>query len=274
MAGDERAPGNALFVFAAALAGLGARLGLRRRRASKRGNPTPVSAPQREGEALPVPGGKILRRALGCVAAVTVLSSWAGCSCGNNNVTQTGSTTSGSTSSSGGYECDAPGCTTLQPGLIGEYTSVAVSGTNIWVAGYSEADWANGLTYGDLVARQVGRYEGRLEPGRRRALDPRPVDPEAVQRRRLPRRADRARRRRRPLDSIAVGANGQPAIAYYDRTNTALKFAQFNGKQWSSQTVDSGMMSDVGRYAKMLFLNGAFVSSCTSPSRPGARTAR
>lgn len=44
--------------------------------------------------------------------------------------------------------------------------------------------------------------------------------------------------------SLAYGPGSQPAIAYYDRTNTNLKFASYNGSSWSSVTVDNN--GDVG----------------------------
>jgi hypothetical protein len=253
VAGDDRAPHHALFVFAAALAGLGARL-LRRKADAKRA----------------------LGRAAGGVATVAVLSSWAGCSCGNNSMTQTSGTTSGTSSSSssstGGYSCDPPTCTTLQPGLIGEYSSAAVAGTDIWVAGYSEADWDNDITYGDLVA---GKWDGTKVDWNQVDGVPStpPVDPKMYNIKGF-RGGQTA-----PGDdvglwaSIAIGGDNFPAIAYYDRTNHALKFAQFDGKQWGVQTVDSGMMADVGRYAKMLFVNGAFVIAYQSIAPGGTNGA-
>src|SRR6185295_18325011 len=58
--------------------------------------------------------------------------------------------------------------------------------------------------------------------------------------------------------SIAIGPDSNPAVAYYDRTNKALKFAQFDGKAWSSHTVESKSHADIGRYAKLIFVNGTF----------------
>ncbi len=55
--------------------------------------------------------------------------------------------------------CVAPDCMTLEHGLIGAYTSVAVAADKrtVWVAGYAEADWRNAFAWGDLV---VGTWDG------------------------------------------------------------------------------------------------------------------
>jgi len=59
--------------------------------------------------------------------------------------------------------------------------------------------------------------------------------------------------------SIALDGAGNPAVAYYDRGNHALKFAQFDGKAWAVGTVEGKAGADIGRYAKMLFTGGHFV---------------
>ncbi|MFT3763908.1 MAG: hypothetical protein QM820_00030 [Minicystis sp.] len=59
--------------------------------------------------------------------------------------------------------------------------------------------------------------------------------------------------------SIAIGGDGNPAVAYYDRTHRALKFAQFDGKAWTSHTVQAKDNADYGHYAKLLFVGGSFV---------------
>lgn len=49
--------------------------------------------------------------------------------------------------------------------------------------------------------------------------------------------------------SLAVDSAGLPHVAYYDLTNTSLKYAVYNGTSWSVSTVDnSGYM---GRYASL-----------------------
>ena len=52
--------------------------------------------------------------------------------------------------------------------------------------------------------------------------------------------------------SIAVDGSGNAAVAYYDRTNKALKFAHSNGgDDWKISVVDGGSGVDAGRYAKL-----------------------
>ena len=49
--------------------------------------------------------------------------------------------------------------------------------------------------------------------------------------------------------SLALDADEQPHISYYDDTNHALKYAYWNGSAWQVQTVDS--IWDVGRYSSL-----------------------
>lgn len=50
--------------------------------------------------------------------------------------------------------------------------------------------------------------------------------------------------------SIAVGGDGLPRVAYYDRTEGDLRFARFDGAGWQTEVVD-GVDADVGRYASL-----------------------
>jgi hypothetical protein len=57
--------------------------------------------------------------------------------------------------------------------------------------------------------------------------------------------------------SIALDPAGNPAVAYYDATNHALKYAHAEGAAWRITTVTSGPKgSDYGSYAKLVFLAG------------------
>jgi hypothetical protein len=178
-------------------------------------------------------------------------STWAGCNCG----VETTPSTSGSSSSGTGGGSGLPG---LEHGLIGAYTSVAVSGTTIWVAGYAEADWDNGNSYGDLV---VGKWNGKsvdwqaidgvpAEP----APDPKTIDVNGFRGGQVESGEDVGL-----WTSIALDKAGNPAVAYYDRTNKALKLARFDGAAWAVSTVDGKAGEDIGRYAKIVALNGTFV---------------
>lgn len=50
--------------------------------------------------------------------------------------------------------------------------------------------------------------------------------------------------------SIAVGGDGLPRVAYYDRTQGDLRYARFDGAGWRTETVD-GADANVGRYASL-----------------------
>ena len=50
--------------------------------------------------------------------------------------------------------------------------------------------------------------------------------------------------------------SGQPLVAYYDRTNKQLKLAAFDGTAWTTQKVEGQAGSDIGRYAKLLLVDG------------------
>lgn len=49
--------------------------------------------------------------------------------------------------------------------------------------------------------------------------------------------------------SLALDSNDYPHISYYDRTNTALKYAKWTGSEWNIGTVDSE--GDVGQYTSI-----------------------
>jgi hypothetical protein len=252
--GQPQAP-RGLWLLAVALGGVGARL-FRRRSAS-----TPVDntrAALRAGAPAPAPRSasappvkRALRGTLGVVGALALAGSWAGCSCGSDTQSMTGGTTGG------GYECKDP-CLSLKEGLIGEYTSAAVSGKDIWVSGYAEGNWIDGdFTYGDLV---VGKWDGKKVAWE--AIDGVPSKP-PVDPLQFDIKGFRGGQSEPGDDvglwtSMAIGGDGHPAIAYYDRTHKALKFAQFDGKKWSAQTVETKPGADIGRYAKMVALGGGF----------------
>lgn len=187
-------------------------------------------------------GARGVKGALAGAAVVALLGSHAGCSCSEEpeKVEQ---------------GCVAPDCTTLEHGLIGAYTSVAVAADKrtVWVAGYAEADWRNAFAWGDLV---VGTWDGEAVAWE--AIDGVPAEPPVD-----PARFDVSGFRggqTEPGDdvglwtSIAVGPDGNPAVAYYDRTNRALKFAQRQGDTWAVSFVQQAPSSDIGRYAKLLFV--------------------
>ena len=183
---------------------------------------------------------------LGVVAAASQ-----GCSCGHSATSST--------------ECGA-GCNEVcgppnALGLIGAYTSVAVApdGT-VWVAGYNDADVTNGEFYGDLVA---GKYDAGKQQVQWVDVDGLPVAPSAPD---CPPNAASTWRQGLTDPGPDVGlwtiiqldGSGHPMISYYDVTNQALKFAssQDGGSTWASHTVMQAASSDIGRYSKMLVVDG------------------
>jgi MYXO-CTERM domain-containing protein len=210
---------------------------------------------------LSIVGAVALRRRRAASAAVVVLGSVGvmagatqGCSCGAK-------ATAGGTAQTGcGDDCNQPCGSPNLYGLIGSYTSVAVAtdGT-VWVAGYDDADVTNGLLYGDLVA---GKYDTGKQAVQWVDVDGLPPAPDAG----CPPN-DPSTWRGGLTDpgpdvglwtSIQLDANNNPMITYYDATNQALKFAssQNGGQTWAVHTIMQAASSDVGRYGKMLLVDG------------------
>ena len=261
VAGADESTGGSVWLLGVAIAGIASRL-WKRDRSAKAVAPRASRAPSPRSAALP----KRTRSLLSHVAPVAVLafaSTWAGCNCG---VETTPSTAGGSGSSTGS------GVASLPEGLIGAYTSVAVSGSTLWVAGYSEADWNDGNSYGDLV---VGKWNGKNVDWASVdgvPSDP-PPDPKAFN-------VDGFRGgQTEPGDdvgiwtSIALDAKGNPAVAYFDRTNLALKLAKYDGTKWTVSVVDGKAGADSGRYAKIVALNGGFVIAYSTVTAGGDKGA-
>lgn len=261
----------ALVALGAALAGLGARL-----RRKKAGSKSEADQKKASGASAPLSGtAKVAGESRGDVASVrgqasvtgqarvtgrtrrgrksglrrfekvafaSVLAlggTFSGCSCADDTIED------------GGYKCVAPDCATLSPGLIGSYTSTALAGDKLWVAGYLEADYDNSFQYGDLV---VGTYDGAkvnwvIVDG----VPDTPVDEKAYNKDGFRGGQIEAGDDVGIWSSIAIDSAGNPAVAYYDRTNKQLKFAKGDGKSWKISVVESVPGGDVGRYAKLHF---------------------
>lgn len=245
---DRSASGWGWAAALAAVVGIALRIGRRSARSAKaEAAPKAASAPRKASEpARAVAMAKTAQagaRALGSLTAIALITSWAGCSCGEDQ--QAGPT----------YTCAPPSCITLEPGLIGAYTSAAVADKTIWVAGYAEGDWNNAYSWGDLA---VGKWtKDHVAWG---LVDGVPSDPppDPVH---YNSQGFRGGQTEPGEDvglwtSIAIDPNGQPAVAYYDRTNKALKFAQRTDGAWVISTVQSKESSDIGRYAKLVFVGG------------------
>jgi hypothetical protein len=258
VAGSDTSTPGSVWLLGAAVAGIASRL-FKRDRSRKAAAPV---APAKKSAALPK--RSLTVRSVAPFAVLAFASTWAGCNCSNAPTT---TASSGAASSSGGSEL--PG---LEHGLIGAYTSVAVSGKTLWVAGYSEADWGNSNTYGDLV---VGKWNGKNVDWQ--SVDGVPADPPPD-----PKTVDVNGFRggqTEPGDdvgiwtSMALDSKGNPAVAYYDRTNRALKLAKFDGTAWAISTVDGKADADSGRYAKIVAVGGNFVIAYSSVAAGGDKGA-
>jgi len=157
--------------------------------------------------------------------------------------------------------CRARGdCDVVMPGLVGAYTSVAVSDSGtVWVAGYLEGNWDPdyGYAYGDLVVGQAAN-DGNVgwvvidgtSPDE--VVDPETYDPEGFRNGKTESGDDVGM-----WTSIALDPEGRPSVAYYDLTHRALKYAHYNGTNWTATTVQSGAQgTDYGTYAKLKFVGG------------------
>ncbi|MFP6685972.1 MAG: MYXO-CTERM sorting domain-containing protein, partial [Polyangiaceae bacterium] len=169
---------------------------------------------------------------------------WAGCSCSETT---------------GGLEAGCRGrgdCEVLLPGLVGGYSSAEVNAKGeLWVSGYLEGNWFDDYSYGDLV---VGRYDGQRVDWI--VIDGVPNEP-AVDLERYDIKGFRRGQTEYGDDvglwtSLAFNSGDEPAVAYYDRTNRALRYANRRSGVWQTATVAQASGTDVGRYAKLLMVGG------------------
>ncbi|MEZ4223720.1 MAG: hypothetical protein R3B13_22420 [Polyangiaceae bacterium] len=199
------------------------------------------------------------------LAMMAVAVSYSGCSCGDDSESKGGT--------GGGPAGACPGadtCEVLEPGLIGAYASGAVAADGVvWVAAYNDFGYGIGdgyeetYNFGDLV---VGKLDGdkvtwssvdglpavddTLDPGSPGGPpDPDLFDPNGY-------RSGLTE----PGDDVGLWTSmafvgGQPAVAYYDGTNHALRFARYDGKSWTSHEVQKVAKADVGRYAKLVAID-------------------
>jgi hypothetical protein len=190
-------------------------------------------------------------RALAAAAGFVLLAGAApGCSCNEAQVIGEAN------------DCRSKGtCTVIMPGLIGAYSSaVAAPDGTMWVAGYLEANWdpeAN-WSFGDLV---VGRADGKGQvqwkvvdgTSAEETVDPNVYDPKGFRDGKTESGDDVGM-----WTSIALASDGQPAVAYYDDTNRALKYAHASADgSWKITTVKSGAKgTSYGTYAKLAFVGG------------------
>ena len=234
------------------------------------------------------------REAAAGLAVMAITSTWAGCNCGSSDQTDTtpppsgmggmgGAAGMGGSGGSGGMPdptCahDDPNCTVLAPGLVGAYTSVAVTtdGSTAWVAGYNEADYDGSGSYGDLV---VGKYDSAKSQVAWTTVDG--TDPAEMPDPTLVDMSGWRGGKQKPGDDVGQWTSIQliadkPAVAYFDVTHGALKFASFDGSKWASHQVDQKMKGIIGKYAKMVVIGGKPVVAYLSlePAMDGGVTSK
>jgi hypothetical protein len=212
------------------------------------------------------------------MVTIGVGASFSGCSCGDdpNDGISSSSSGAGGNGGGGGEGPSCTGCTVVEPGLIGAYTSAAVDEDgNIWVAGYAEANWTQGYQHGDLV---VGQWDG--DKVEWEAIDGVPEDPE-VDGSKFDTSSFRGGQIEPGEDvglwsSIAIDDDGNPAVAYFDRTNKQLKYASMDDGDWVIDVVDQVDDGIVGRYAKLWFEDGEanIAYQSVSPADSGFLTSK
>ncbi|MCC6213426.1 MAG: hypothetical protein IT376_01040 [Polyangiaceae bacterium] len=236
----------------------------------------------------------------GAMAAMAAGSTFVGCSCSDDSETGKTAATGGASGASGaggaggegahvGCPDDTGNCETLTPGLVGSYTSAAVApdGT-VWVAGYNDigfGDFQGFLTpylWGDLV---VGTVQGGKVAWKH--VDGVPTEPEPD-----PYAVDVRGWRGGFVDpgddvglwtSLAVDATAVH-VSYFDVTHKALKYARSTdaGATWSIHTVQGKAQAELGRYSKLLLVDGKPViayqflegPSAAGSAQSGVRVAR
>ncbi len=215
-------------------------------------------------------------RTLAGFLAMAFGASWSGCSCGSDDET------SKTKPSSACQESET--CETLTPGLVGAYASAVVGKEGVYVAAYDDigygttGDSEEQYLFGDLV---VGKWDGKKVDWA--VVDGLPADPDPVD----PQFNDPNGYRKGLTDggddvglwtSIQI-VDDKLAVAYYDATNRALKFAQQTASGWTIHTVQQKAHSDLGRYAKMLVVGGKpviaylFMESAADAAKSGVRVA-
>ncbi len=170
-------------------------------------------------------------------------------------------------SSAGAMGCHCGGTDTNAPApddrppvvsyVIGSYTSAATAkdGT-VWVAGYNEGDPSTGDPNdfsGDLVVGKLGT-DGVVKWA---TVDGVPTDSKPT------RNANGFRGGvTDPGDdvglftSMVLDAGGNPIVAYFDRTNSALKVARFDGTSWATHQVEAATTGWAGKYTSMVSVDG------------------
>lgn len=188
-------------------------------------------------------------RDLAAASIVPLAFGVAGCSCG----------ASGDDNSGGPAACN--GKSDLASFVIGSHTSVATAADGtVWVAGYNEGDPSGGSTedfQADLVVGKFDSGEGRVKW---QIIDgyPKPDANTTLDHNNCGWREGVTD----PGDDVGqftamqVDAQNNPVVAYFDRTNGALKVARFDGTSWSTHQVDAQTTGWAGKHNAMVMLDG------------------
>jgi hypothetical protein len=129
----------------------------------------------------------------------------------------------------------------IPPGKIGPYSDVAgnAAGT-AWVSAYAQS-------HGDLVVARVD-LEGRIPDTTWEWVDGVPDGPIEIPGAMIRGGISAAGPDVGMYTSIAVSADGNPMVTYFDRDTGSLKFAQKIGDVWQSHVVEAGVgpVEDIG----------------------------
>lgn len=146
--------------------------------------------------------------------------------------------------------CDCIEKAPLEHGLLGQHSAVAATSTGLAASGYEER-------FGDLVYlsasfSDLSQITVELVDGVPTGATP--THGPSGWRKGVSKAGDDVG----TYTDIAVGADGNPVISYYDADNKSLKFAQRTTSGWSSHTValPSGADEIVGTFTSIVIWNG------------------
>jgi MYXO-CTERM domain-containing protein len=207
-------------------------------------------------------GSTVSRYAVAAASLAVVGGAFGGCSC-DEEKTECGD------------NCNQACEPALTTGITGAYLSAAraTDGT-IWVAGFSDAaiEETTEALYGDLALGKFNAETNRVEwfsvdgvPARTDGTCP---------------KHDRKGFRSGELEagdtvglwtSLRIDEGNRPQVSYYDQSNRTLKFAGFSGDKLKTHVVFEKAGADVGRYGKLVTLEGkpAIVFLVIEPGNAG-----
>jgi len=148
----------------------------------------------------------------------------------------------------------------IPAGKVGPYSDIAAGKDgSLWVSAYA-------MTHGDLVVARVD--PGRVPVESWEWVDGVPSGPVTVPDSKIRGGIDAAGADVGMYTSIAVNANGEPAVSYFDRDTGSLKFAQKIGGAWQIHTVQTGTGMTLGESGELI---GMYTSLTlrTDDGRPG-----